>query len=216
MHKFLSLLYGKHVSHCLHNFRQLWKINTRSIKWDLETWRSSLQPAVLTKPFPSLSKTLNASLISSSISESLNSLGKDIAEAYFFCLTWSSARRIRWSWCRHRRLDQWQRPFPGSSWGARHRFALDISIISTSTWTLSSSSFGSHPNVFMTFPNSSSPILPPPSLNRILPFDSRILRVRPVLLQIWTCQRMRKYPCTLVTSLGPESRPPVRRRLLIF
>ena len=179
MHKFLSLLYGEHVSHCLHNFRQLWKINTRSIKRDLETWRSSLQPAVLTKPFPSLSKTLNASLISSSISESLNSLGKDIAEAYFFCLTWSSARRIRWSWCRHRRLDQWQRPFPGSSW----ELGIDLCIIfivsesseSTSTWTLSSSSFGSHPNVFMTFPNSSSPILPPPSLKRILPFDSRIL-----------------------------------------
>ena len=125
MHKFLSLLYRKHVSHCLHNFRQLWKINTRSIKRDLETWRSSLRPAVLTKPFPSLSKTLNASLISSSISESLNSLGKDIAEAYFFCLTWSSARRIRWSWCRHRRLDQWQRPFPGSSW----ELGIDLCII---------------------------------------------------------------------------------------
>ena len=29
MHKFLSLLYRKHVSHRLHNFRQLWKINSK-------------------------------------------------------------------------------------------------------------------------------------------------------------------------------------------
>ena len=43
-------------------------------------------PAVFTNPFPSLSNTLNASLISSSISESLNSLEQSTLPVQLFLL----------------------------------------------------------------------------------------------------------------------------------
>ena len=57
--------------------------------------------------------------------------------------SWSMTETISWNKLGQRQFKIWR----GRGWG-----------------TLSSSSFGSHPKVLITLPSSSSPILPPPSL----------------------------------------------------